>query len=435
MTDLARTLRDLYYTDEGGTAFALDGLVEADILEKWLQLGVLGQTSNQTLFLAKVTAGLLDAEITALHGEGKTPEQIFNLLYDQEALDSARSLERWVDARDSLAFSRETDATRADDGSAIAAEAQRIQAISPWLLVKLANVGPSPEAIRAMIREAVEGGGKSRRLVNPNITLVFGANHYINTVWGFVDGLEAVASRGIDVSATRSVNSLFVSRLDTVVDGLIDKQLEKSTNPSDRDLLKHLRGKTAIAHAKKIYQMSRTIFLGEEFQDPQNLFTDMHASIESLRERFSKLENGPIQRVLIASSGNKQSGVYSDLIYVLPFFGPHLGNTLPAKTLQVLEDRLNQTGIPMRPTVLDPIPWMVQEADTIGRWEEAVLAGTGTFKTADEILSLVRERVLAPDETSLTQISDDLRDKGAKAFAQDQVKAYEIFHQKVENLG
>ena len=138
---------------------------------------------------------------------------------------------------------------------------------------------------------------------------------------------------------------------------------------------------------------------------------------------------------MIASSGNKQSGVYSDLIYVLPFFGPHLGNTLPAKTLQVLEDQLKQTGIPMRPTVMDPIPWMVQEAETIGRWEEAVSTGTGALKTADEILSLVRERVLAPDETSLTQISDDLRDKGAKSFAQDQVKAYEVFRQKVENLG
>ena len=101
MGDLARTLRELYDTEEAGTAFALDGLVDADVLEKWLQLGVLGQTSNQTLFLAKVTAGLLDAEIAALHGEGKTPEEIFNLLYNQEAMDSARALEHWVDARDS----------------------------------------------------------------------------------------------------------------------------------------------------------------------------------------------------------------------------------------------------------------------------------------------------------------------------------------------
>ncbi len=435
MTDVARTLRDLYDTGKGGTAFALDGLVEADVLDKWLQLGVLGQTSNQTLFLAKVTAGLLDAEIAALHGEGRTPEEIFNLLYNQEAMDSAQALERWVDARDSLAFSRETDATRAADGPAIAAEAQSIQAISPWLLVKLANVGPSPEAIRAMIHQAVKGGGESGRLVNPNITLVFGANHYVNTVWGYVDGLEAVAARGIDVSATRSVNSLFVSRLDTAVDRLIDEQLKTDTSASDRDLLRHLRGKTAIAHAKKVYQMSRAIFLGEEFQDPQSLFADLHASIESLRERFAKLENGPIQRVLIASSGNKQSGVYSDLIYVIPFFGPHLGNTLPAKTLQVLEDRLNQSGIPPRPTVLDPIPWMIQEAETIAQWEEAILSGTGTFKTADEILSLVRERVLAPNGTSFAQISDDLRDKGAKAFAEDQMKAYEVFHQKVESLG
>jgi hypothetical protein len=78
---------------------------------------------------------------------------------------------------------------------------------------------------------------------------------------------------------------------------------------------------------------------------------------------------------------------------------------------------------------------MIQGAETIAQWEEAILSGTGSFKTADEILSLVRERVLAPNGTSFAQISDDLRDKGAKAFAQDQMKAYEVFHQKVETLG
>ena len=434
MNDIARTLRHLYNSEEGGTAFALDGLVETEVLEKWLRLGVLGQTSNQTLFLAKVTAGLLDAEIADLHGEGKTPEEIFNLLYNQEALNSARALECWVDARDSLAFSRETDATRAADGSAIATEAHTIQALSPWLLIKLANVGPSPQAIRAMICQAVQGGGEGGRLVNPNITLVFGADHYVNTVWGYIDGLEALVSAGMDISGIRSVNSLFVSRLDTAVDGLIDKQLESSTSRSERDLLRYLRGKTAIAHAKKIYQMSRSIFLGEAFEDPASLFSDVHSIIRNLRERFTRLRNGPIQRVLLASTGNKQPGIYSDLIYVLPFFGAHLGNTLPAQTLQLLEDRLNRTGVPLRPTIMDPVPWLIQKAETIEPWEEAVLSGGGNGKTADEILSLVRDRVLAPHETSLARISDELRDNGAKAFAQDQMKAYEVFHHKVESL-
>ena len=434
MTDLVSTLRDLYSTEEGGTAFALDGLVKSDVLEKWLRLGVLGQTSNQTLFLAKVTAGQLDEEIAAHHAEGKTPEEIFNLLYNQEGITSAQALERWVDPSDSLAFSRETDATRAADGSAIAAEAQEIQGLSPWLLVKLANVGPSPEAIRAMIRQAVAGGAEAGRLVNPNITLVFGADHYVNTVWGYIEGLEAAAAQGVEVSSTRSVNSLFVSRIDTAVDALIDSQLDAGISASDQELLRHLRGKTAIAQAKKIYQMSRSIFLGERFDDPEGLFPDLHPVIQDLGESFAKLDDGPIQRVLIASSGNKQAGVYSDLIYVLPFFGPHLGNTLPNKTLQVLENRLNKSGISRRSTILDPIPWLVQEGETIDQWEEAVLSGSSGGKTADKILSLARSEVLVPNGTSLGQISDELRDKGAKAFAADQVKAYEVFHEKVQSL-
>ena len=139
--------------------------------------------------------------------------------------------------------------------------------------------------------------------------------------------------------------------------------------------------------------------------------------------------------MLIASSGNKRPNHYSELIYILPFFGPHLGNTLPVKSLAGLQERLSRSGIPLRDTVNDPMPWMIQSGETIAAWEGAVIQGDGRpTKTPDEVLRLVRDHVLAPSNTTLTAISDELRDKGAKAFADDQLKAYELFEQKVQSL-
>lgn len=436
---LARSLRDLYDPERGGTAIAVDGFVPSEELDHWLQFGAVGQTSNQTLFLKKVDAGLLDTDILVLHRQGKSSLEIYNELYNREALASARQIEQWVDPAWRLNFSRETDATRAADGEAIAAEAVDIQQLSPLIMVKLANVGASPEAIRAMLRQAVMQGLAAGRLVNPNITLVFGAGHYLNTVAGFIEGLEAVSAQGADLSGLLSVNSLFLSRIDTMVDGLIRKRMAAAP-AGEQELLALLLGKTAVAHAKKVYQMFRAIFLGEEFADPYGLYApEWGATLIDLRDRYARLRAAhPAlrpQRVLMASSGNKQVGVYSELLYVLPLLGEQVGNTLPPATLKALEARLLSTGIPCRDTILDPLPWMPQNSETIAAWEEAVMWGHAPqTKTADEILSLVHKHVLEPAGTNLEAVCDDLRDKGAQSFAEDQMRAYEVFEAKVKEL-
>lgn len=434
MTRVARSLPELYDPECGGNAFLIDGLTEPETLEYWLKKGVLGQTSNQTLFLQKVEQGVFDEEIARLHAEGKTPAEIFNILYNQEALQSARVLERWLTPDRALLFSRETDATRADDPDHVVREALEIQALSPWLMVKLANVGPSPEAIRAMIRDAVARGAKEGRLVNPNITLVFGMHHYLNTVAGFIEGLEAAQAAGADISKVKSVNSLFVSRLDTAVDAMIDERL--GAGAADADLLRLLRGKTAVANAKLVYRLFRTVFLGEELRDDHGVFGRLADEARSLSERFRALgPRAPIQRLLIASSSNKKPGVYSELIYVLPLLGPYVANTVPLKTLEALQQKLEREGIPVRPTIFDPLPWIEQNAETIAEWERLVLEGGGPdAKPADEVILLVERHVLQPLGRSLEQVTDELRDKGAQAFARDQMKAYEIFEQKVAKL-
>ena len=434
MAEIARSLRDLYDPATGGNAFLIDGLTEPEVLREWLAKGVLGQTSNQTLFLQKVQAGEFDAEIARLKREGKGPAEIFNILYNAEALRSASVLEQWLSRDESLLFSRETDATRASDPEAVVAEADTLQDLSPWLMIKLANVGPSAEAIRAMIREAVARKAREGRgqLVNPNITLVFGPHHYVNTAAGYIEGLEEAKTAGADIGRIKSVNSLFVSRLDSAVDVLIDRRLSEADDP----LLRLLKGKTAVANAKLIYRLFRVLFLGERLEDPEGVLAPVAEEAKEYSRRFQLLgPDAPIQQLLIASSSNKKPGVYSELIYVLPFFGPYVANTVPLKTLEALERKLATTGIPRRDTIFDPLPWIEQTGETIDQWEDWVLQGGGPeTRTPDEIIALVSEHVFTPAGTSLEQVTDELRDKGARKFAEDQLRAYEIFEEKLKTV-
>ncbi len=260
---LARTLRDLYDPAEKGTAFAIDGFVPEEVLAYWLGRGVLGQTSNQTLFLQRLQEGALDEDILRLHREGLTPAEIFNRLYDREVAKSAEALARWV-SDDHLGVSRETDALRAHNPEAVAAEAVQIQRLSPHIFVKIANVGATPEQVRATIAGAMVRAYREGIFLNPNITLVFGIQHYLNTVTGFLDGLEAIAQMGGDPSPVNSVNSLFVSRLDTATDELIDRQMQRE--PQKGALLAMLKGKAGIAHAKLVYRLFRAIFFAEPME-------------------------------------------------------------------------------------------------------------------------------------------------------------------------
>jgi transaldolase len=434
---LARTLRDLYDPEQEGTAFAIDGFVPDELLRAWLGKGVIGQTSNQTLFLQCLQEGALDDAILRLHQQGLSPADIFNCLYNAEVTKSAEALARWANDEDHLGVSRETDALRANDPEAVISEAIQIQRLSPRIFVKLANVG-TPEQVRAMIAAAMVRAFREGIPLNPNITLVFGAHHYLNTVAGYLDGLMAITDLGGDPTAIRSVNSLFVSRLDVATDELIERQ--QQTNPAQRDALEMLKGKAGIAHAKFVYRLFCAIFFGEPLEDASGLLTDderqrvaeLNERWRWLKERFPRLR---VQRLLLASTGNKKPGVYSELLYVLPLLGPHLANTLPLKTLEALERFLSERGIPKRATIWEPLPWMVQNSGTIRAWEEAVIhIGSTPTKSPDEVLRLLHEQVYAPQGTSLRRLTDELRDKGAEAFARDQRRAYELFAERIATL-
>ena len=163
----------------------------------------------------------------------------------------------------------------AHDTGATIAEARHL-----WRLVSRPNamikVPATVEGIRAV--EALTADG-----INVNITLMFSLEHYEAVAQAYLRGID----RHQDPRRVVSVASVFVSRLDRVV----DRQLEAIGSPEALAL----RGTIAIANAKRVYRRFREIFDGEAFA--------------ALKRRGARL-----QRPLWASTGTKNPSVLRCLV-------------------------------------------------------------------------------------------------------------------------
>ena len=85
--------------------------------------------------------------------------------------------------------------------------------------------------------------------VNVNITLLFSVEMYEKVAKAYIRGLERRIDEGKPIDRLNSVASFFVSRVDTVVDGLLP-----DGSP--------LRGRVAIANAKRAYHRFSYLFSG-----------------------------------------------------------------------------------------------------------------------------------------------------------------------------
>ena len=112
--------------------------------------------------------------------------------------------------------------------------------------------------------------------------------------------------------------SFFVSRIDTLVDDELDKQIAAATDPAEKARLEGLKGKVAIANAKLAYQLSKKIYADERWQ------------------RLAQ-QGAQTQRLLWASTGTKNKA-YSDVLYVDELIGPDTVNTMPPATMDAYRD-------------------------------------------------------------------------------------------------
>jgi len=145
---------------------------------------------------------------------------------------------------------------------------------------------------------------------NINVTLIFSVERYREVAGAYIAGLERRVKEGKPLAGVASVASVFVSRIDTLVDDMLAKK--------DAATYKTLMGRAAVANTKMVYQAFKEIFGGQ---------------------RFSSLRAGGarVQRPLWGSTGTKNPS-YSDLLYVDTLIGPDTVNTVPPQTYAAILD-------------------------------------------------------------------------------------------------
>lgn len=177
----------------------------------------------------------------------------------------------------------------------------------PNVFIKVPATDAGVPAIRRLIAKGI----------NVNVTLLFGLERYRQVVDAYLAGLEERLAAGEDVSRVASVASFFLSRIDVMVDPLLDRVADNGGPQASGAA--QLRGTAAVASAKRAYQ----IYLSEF----------MHG------ERFAALAaaGAQPQRLLWASTSTKDP-TYADLKYVEPLIGTDTINTLPLETLEAYRD-------------------------------------------------------------------------------------------------
>ncbi len=276
----------------------IQGLIDQD--------GVSGLTSNPSIF-EKAIAGSHDYDdaIRALSLEGKTVQEIYEALTIediQRAVDLFRPIYDRLEGKDGF-VSLEVSPTLAHDTDGTIAEARRLWSAvdRPNLFIKVPATREGLPAIQQLIGEGI----------NVNITLLFGLPRYREVANAYLAGLETRAASGKPINRIASVASFFLSRIDVLVDPMLENLESKGGSVAERAAALH--GQVAIASAKVAYQIYQEIFGSERFQ------------------KLSK-QGAHIQRLLWASTSTKDPA-YSDVKYVEALIGPETINTVPLETL------------------------------------------------------------------------------------------------------
>ena len=283
------------------------GMLTGGELQRLIDLGVVGLTSNPTIFQKAIGGGSdYDQALASLVKQGKDLDGVFEGLVLSDIAEAARILRPVYDktgGRDGyvsievspeLAF--ETEKTIADARRYFGFLAQ------PNVMVKVPGTVEGVAAFRTLI-----GLG-----ININVTLLFSLESYRAVAEAYVDGLEALESSGKQLSGVSSVASFFVSRVDTAVDAILAQKAK--SDPGQADRCNALLGKAAIANAKLAYSdVYKQVFNGDRWN--------------ALAAKGARR-----QRPLWASTSTKNPA-YRDVMYVEELIGPDTVDTMPPATV------------------------------------------------------------------------------------------------------
>ncbi len=276
-------------------------------LKRLIEKGLRGMTSNPTIFEKAIGASDdYDAQLRSL--DRLREERRRALLGPRDPRHSKRVRRvqrrlRFSGGNDGF-VSLEVSPLLAHDTQGTIAMAKELWArvARPNLMVKIPGTKEGLPAIEECIYEGL----------NINVTLIFSTDMYEKAARAYVKGLQRRVAENKPVDKIRSVNSVFVSRIDTAVDAIINEHIAKG------EKLQGLLGKAGVAGLKITYQKFREIFESDEF-----------APIRA--------KGGTAQRPLWASTSTKNPA-YPDLMYVETVVGPETVNTMPPNTMDALLD-------------------------------------------------------------------------------------------------
>jgi transaldolase len=288
-------------------------LFNGDLERRIAEDSLTGMTSNPTIFEKALAEGTAYDEQLAGAPSGLSPDQLFELV---ETTDVQRACDLFAGVYSSTRgadgyVSIECSPAVAKDFHATVEEAHRL-----WETVDRPNVMvkvPGTEEGARAVRELIAAG------VNVNITLLFSIEAHERVIDAYMAGLGDRAAAGNPIDHVFSVASFFVSRVDTEVDKRLDEMV-KTANPPDRDRIKMLKGRAAIANAKLAYRLFR------------RKFSDDNPRWAALREKGAR-----VQEPLWASTSTKNPA-YRDVMYVEELIGEDTVNTMPPGLIDAFRD-------------------------------------------------------------------------------------------------
>jgi transaldolase len=278
--------------------------VQQGDLEGLIRQGVVGVTSNPTIFQGAIAEGdAYDQQIRELVDAGVTdPKEIFWRLAADDIRDTCDLLAPVYDDQEGKDgwVSLEVDPNLAHDADTTASEARRLHGLveKPNLFIKI----PATREGLVAIEETIAAG------IPVNVTLIFSLERHREVAEAYRRGLERLVEGGGDPSRVASVASFFVSRVDSEA----DKRLDALGGHDE------LKGTLAIANAKLAYQTYKEAFAGKRW------------------EALAAKGASP-QRCLWASTSAKNPE-YRDVIYVEELVGRDTVNTMPRETVEAVLD-------------------------------------------------------------------------------------------------
>lgn len=279
-------------------------MLDSGELDRRLEEGVTGVTSNPTIFAQALMSGsAYDGQIAGLAARGA--DEIYTAVVTsdiQRACDVMEPVHRRTGGRDGFVsvevspeLARRTEAT-VDEARDWVKRVNR-----PNLLIKVPATREGIPAVEALTAEGV----------SVNITLIFSLGRYRSVIGAYLSGLEKFAQAGGKPASVASVASFFVSRFDTEVDA----RLERIGGPAALAL----RGRGAVANARAAYLEFLRAFTSERWL------------------RLHRRGAG-VQRPLWASTSTKNPD-YPDTLYVDALAAPATVNTMPESTIAAYQAR------------------------------------------------------------------------------------------------